>query len=159
MDNAVYIELSTEIFSLSTVEDLDEANRESGWNLEYRQLESSRFSALFSEAYNDIRGQELEAELAWDVVDLTTGRQASVTCDDSSVFSADVNRIDRAREFIEANLQAPIAIADICANPDIKIRSLQRLFLRDLNLTPIQYILARRLNSARRQLIDLTMLA
>ncbi len=59
----------------------------------------------------------------------------------------------RAREYIEANIQHPIIMADVCRSAGVGIRTLQRLFQRELNLSPTRYILARRLAAARQKLI------
>jgi AraC-like DNA-binding protein len=111
------------------------------------------FNALFSAAQDSVGSRELEANLALHTAELTADRQGGAVHCDISQPIAPGGAFDRAREYIEANLQAPLTMADICSQAEIRIRSLQRLFLRELDLTPTQYILARRLNSVRRQLI------
>ena len=58
----------------------------------------------------------------------------------------------RARDYVEANIKHPIRIAEMCSCVDVRIRTLQRLFKRELNLSPTRYILARRLAAVRRRL-------
>ena len=117
-----------------------------------RRLQQT-FTALLSADQESVSRRELEASLALHTAELIEdGQGGTVHCDISRPM-APGGAFDRAREYIEANLQAPLTMADICSQAEIRIRSLQRLFLRELDLTPTQYILARRLNSVRRQLI------
>lgn len=58
----------------------------------------------------------------------------------------------RAREFIEANLGEPIAMVELCRVCGTSQRTLQRIFQRELEMSPQQYITVRRLNAVRREL-------
>lgn len=109
------------------------------------------FTDLYSATPGSIGSQELEANLALYTAELTTNWQEGHH--DASLLINPDGAFDRAREYIEANLQGVLLMADICAYAKIKIRSLQRLFLVKLDLTPTQYILARRMNSVRRRLL------
>lgn len=111
------------------------------------------FTALFSAAQDSVSSRELEASLALHIAELTADRQGGAVHCNISHPIAPAGAFNSAREYIEANLYAPLTMSDICAHAKIQIRSLQRLFLRKLDLTPTQYILARRMNSVRRQLI------
>lgn len=62
--------------------------------------------------------------------------------------------IKRAREYIEAHLDQAIRVESICRYSGTPLRTLERIFLRELGLSPQQYIKARRLNAVRRILLD-----
>lgn len=64
--------------------------------------------------------------------------------------------VRRAQEFIEANLQQAITIADVADSADIGLRSLQNFFREDLDQTPTAYIRDLRLEGARADLADST---
>ena len=59
----------------------------------------------------------------------------------------------KAREYIEANLNETIRIANLCAYAGTTVSTLERVFSRQLGVTPQQYVMARRLNSVRRRLL------
>lgn len=62
--------------------------------------------------------------------------------------------IERAREHIEHRLHRPFKISELCRHSGTGLRSLQRHFRKELGLTPRQYVTARRLDLARRALLD-----
>ena len=66
---------------------------------------------------------------------------------------ANQRALDRAREYIDAHLTEVIRIPDICRYSGAQLRSLERVFAKDLGVTPQQYIKARRLNAVRRCLV------
>lgn len=77
--------------------------------------------------------------------------------DKSVAFSLEMRRhteIGCACEYIDTNLTTPIRLSDVCRYANVNIRTLQRLFKRELGLSPTQYILLRRLHEVRRALID-----
>jgi len=59
----------------------------------------------------------------------------------------------KAREYIDANLESPISIADICHHVDVSISTLERVFRRTAGMTPLAYIRSRRMNRARHLLL------
>ena len=120
--------------------------------LRLRRLHQT-FIALFCADQDSVSSRELEASLTLHTAELIADGQGEAAHCDICQPIAPGGAFDRAREYIEANLQEPLTTADICSHAEIRIRSLQRLFLRELDLTLTQYILARRLNSVRRQLI------
>jgi len=61
--------------------------------------------------------------------------------------------LDRAREYIEANLDETIRVASMCRYSGTTLTSLQRIFARELGVSPQQYVMARRLNAVRRRLL------
>jgi AraC family ethanolamine operon transcriptional activator len=61
--------------------------------------------------------------------------------------------LDRAREYIEAHLSGTIRIASMCRYAGTTLRSLERIFARELGMSPQQYVTARRLNAVRRRLL------
>lgn len=67
-----------------------------------------------------------------------------------SCGKADLNR---AEEFIAANLGEPISRADICSEVRCSDRSLSRAFLRTHGMGPMRYLRQRRLEAAQRMLL------
>lgn len=61
--------------------------------------------------------------------------------------------LDRAREHIEAHFRETIRVAALCSYSGTTLRSLERIFSRELGVTPQQYVAARRLNAVRRRLL------
>ncbi len=61
--------------------------------------------------------------------------------------------LDRAKEYIEANVTRAIRVASVCRYSGTTLSSLQRIFARDLGVSPQQYVMARRLNAVRRRLL------
>jgi len=69
------------------------------------------------------------------------------------ISAADAWRIiRRAREFIEANLAESISISTLSAQTSTSLSKLERLFRRELHMSPSQYILARRLAAVNSEL-------
>ena len=61
--------------------------------------------------------------------------------------------LDKARQYIEANLGETIRVASMCRYAGTTLRSLQRIFAREMGMSPQQYVKARRLNAVRRCLL------
>lgn len=61
--------------------------------------------------------------------------------------------LTRACEYIEAQLAQPIRMTDVCRHAGISVRTLERMFGREMGMAPTQYILARRLDEVQRQLL------
>ena len=61
--------------------------------------------------------------------------------------------LDRAREYIEGHVSEAIRIESLCRYSGTTLRSLERIFARELDMTPQEYVMARRLNAARRRLL------
>ena len=67
---------------------------------------------------------------------------------------ADARRaLNRARDYIEAHLGETIRVASICRYAGTTLRSLERIFAREMGMSPQQYVKARRLNAVRRHLL------
>lgn len=62
--------------------------------------------------------------------------------------------LDRAKEYIEAHVDEAIQIASVCRYSGTSLRSLERVFAREMGVSPQQYVKARRLNAVRRRLLD-----
>jgi AraC-like DNA-binding protein len=56
------------------------------------------------------------------------------------------------RDYIDAHLTSPITLSDLCAVSGLTLRTLERLFIREVGLPPKRYIRALRLNRVRRTL-------
>ncbi len=61
--------------------------------------------------------------------------------------------LDRAREYIEANLERKILVESLCDYAGTNLRSLERTFAREMGMTPQQYVKIRRLNAVRNSLL------
>jgi len=59
----------------------------------------------------------------------------------------------RAREYIEDHYDSTIRMEDLCRCTGVSIRTLQRSFSEYFQMSPFDYIKARRLNSARQALV------
>ena len=66
---------------------------------------------------------------------------------------ANAETVRRAREFIEANADKPITIADIAGGAGVGVRGLQHGFQRSLDMTPTQYLRQVRLRQVHRDLL------
>ena len=62
--------------------------------------------------------------------------------------------VKRAREYIHAHLEEPILVPDLCSHCGVGLRTLERTFKSSFGTTPKRYILAARLNAARRDLLN-----
>ena len=62
--------------------------------------------------------------------------------------------LKRLVDFIESNIRINITMAQLCEIGGISQSSLQRIFQRELGMTPYNYVTARRLELARRQLLS-----
>jgi transcriptional regulator GlxA family with amidase domain len=61
--------------------------------------------------------------------------------------------LDKAREFIDGHLEKSIRVGALCRYANANLRSLERVFAREIGLSPQQYIKIRRLNAAYRDLL------
>jgi len=61
--------------------------------------------------------------------------------------------LKRLAEYIECNIRGSITMTKLCEIGGISQSSLQRLFQRELGMTPYSYLQARRLEAARQQLL------
>lgn len=74
---------------------------------------------------------------------------------DCEVHRASARRaLKRAMEYIEAHVDQAIRISSMCDYSGISLRSLERIFARDMGVSPQKYVIARRLNAVRRQLLE-----
>lgn len=60
--------------------------------------------------------------------------------------------VERAREFMRHHIDEPISVEDLCLHLGISRRTLQYSFQDVLDLTPVRFLRAMRLNGARRAL-------
>tara|TARA_R110001583_G_scaffold31978_4_gene109253 strand:- start:241298 stop:242326 length:1029 start_codon:yes stop_codon:yes gene_type:complete len=60
--------------------------------------------------------------------------------------------VERTREYMQAHIEEPFTIADLCAELRVSRRTLQYSFQDVLNLNPVSFLRALRLNGVRRAL-------
>ncbi len=60
--------------------------------------------------------------------------------------------VERAREYMNAHIEEPITVADLCTELGVSRRTLQYSFQDVLNLNPVSFLRALRLNGVRRDL-------
>ena len=60
--------------------------------------------------------------------------------------------VDRAREYMRTHIDEPITVADLCAELEVSRRTLQYSFQDVLELNPVSFLRAMRLNGVRRAL-------
>jgi AraC family ethanolamine operon transcriptional activator len=61
--------------------------------------------------------------------------------------------LDKAREYIEAHLGGTIRMECMCHYAGATLRTIERIFAREVGMSPQQYVKARRLNAVRRCLL------
>jgi AraC family transcriptional regulator, ethanolamine operon transcriptional activator len=112
--------------------------------------------ATAAECGNTLRRPQVVASLI-DVlltgVNPTLATQAPVS-EDREMRASRRIAVERAREYIDANLSEPIRLLELCKYARIQARSLEYGFREVLGLSPIAYIRAVRLRRARRLLLS-----
>jgi len=66
---------------------------------------------------------------------------------------SDLMALRRVVEFIDANVRSEFSLVDLCEAAHLQRRSLERMFRKEFGVSPMQYVLARRMNVVRRQLL------
>lgn len=72
----------------------------------------------------------------------------------SSTGSLAAAHVRRAVDYIEAHLATPIRLAEVAAFAGVSVRMLQISFKRELSMTPLEFIIERRLQQVHRDLCD-----
>lgn len=86
---------------------------------------------------------------------------AAVTKPDGNRYTAGLTRegqrraVAIAQEYIRANIDQPISLPRIARDTGVSVRSLQRTFRAELDMTPTEYIRSLRLEIARAELLRL----
>ena len=62
--------------------------------------------------------------------------------------------VERARDYIEANLAGPLGLEILALETGVSLRTLRHSFNQILGINPLQYIKLRRLSAARRLLLE-----
>lgn len=70
----------------------------------------------------------------------------------STTSTSRVQIVERAREYMRAHIEDPITVADLCQELNVSRRTLQYSFQDVLDLNPVSFLRAMRLNGARREL-------
>ena len=60
--------------------------------------------------------------------------------------------LERSWEYIEAHLSEVIAMDEVCAYTAVSLSNLERTYRRELKISPIEYIRARRLSAVNHEL-------
>ena len=109
-------------------------------------------AALFAPLNTEAGVEEAVSRILTDVI--------AVACDhvnstlDRDLHSATAKlALDSATDYIEANLTETIRVESVCRCAGTTLRSLQRIFAREVGMSPQQYVKARRLNAVRRRLL------
>lgn len=89
------------------------------------------------------------AELTFEIIDDAIKRQGKP---DKIADRESWRTINRACEFIWANQHRPISLADICDHAIASVSKLERTFRRELDVSPGNYVRARRLSAINRAL-------
>ncbi len=69
-----------------------------------------------------------------------------------STGSLSASHVRRAVEYIRAHLATPFRLADVAAEVGVSVRMLQMSFKRELGVTPVEFIIERRLQQVHRDL-------
>ena len=95
---------------------------------------------------------EQSSRLAADLVTIVKGHAETTEGNSRLSTTGSWRTIRRAREFIESHLADPIKIGEVCEYAATSLSKLERIFRRELRMTPSEYILARRLVAVNRKL-------
>ena len=63
-------------------------------------------------------------------------------------------RLGEVERWIEAHLERPLTLSDLCGVAGVSRRTLHRLFIRYRDQPPMKHVAARRLAQARRRLLE-----
>ena len=99
----------------------------------------------------------LDAETAWNVLASTilSMEEASSQSRAERLTNGTAAAVARrARTFIEENYHDTIRMQELCTYCGVGVRTLQRCFASHFQVTPSEFIKARRLNAARRNLVS-----
>lgn len=61
--------------------------------------------------------------------------------------------LDKASEYIDGHLGEPMRMTSVCRYARTTLRTLERIFAREVGISPQQYVKVRRLNACRRRLL------
>lgn len=70
---------------------------------------------------------------------------------------SETTMIQKAQEFVLANLTAPLAVDDLAQKIGMSTRNFARVFRRELGVAPAEFVTAARTDAARRMLEDTTL--
>lgn len=149
---AIGIELSDSSFRCWNAA-VGEALRRQIWkNAEFlvsASQQTRRADALaVNQAINDVEGYVLLTLAKFAAARRVSSSRSSTRHKDRTL------RIVRdATDYMDANIEFPITISDICLSLDTNIKALERAFLRTYGLGPKQYLLKRRLSKLRQLLM------
>jgi AraC-like DNA-binding protein len=116
-----------------------------------------RFAAICHEIDSVFRNGGLNRETAWNLLAETILFMADASSSSSAerlANGAAAAIAHRAQMFIEERFRDVIRMQDLCAFTGVGLRKLQRCFSSHFQVSPTGYIKARRLNAARRDLVD-----
>jgi AraC-like DNA-binding protein len=116
-----------------------------------------RFAAIQHEIDSLHRNGGLDSETASNLlakVILWMTDASSRSSAEQLIHGREVAVARRAQTFIEEQFQNTIRLEDLCAFTGVGLRTLQRCFASYFQTSPIDYIKTRRLNAARRALVD-----
>ncbi|MCA9259451.1 MAG: DNA-binding transcriptional regulator [Planctomycetales bacterium] len=77
-----------------------------------------------------------------------------VVRESTSTMAVSDERIRSALDFIQANLEAPVTVADVCTHADVSRRWLEYAFRNEFGDTPSNYLRRRRLEHAKDLLVS-----
>lgn len=110
-------------------------------------------AGLGAGALQEIACHEFLANLTDKIVKLMAGSETDDSMANPYDGSSNRHRLIGARDYIEAHLADVIRMPQVCRSVGISLRGLERLFARELGISPTKYVRARRLNAVRRRLI------
>lgn len=118
-----------------------------------RRAGNDSLGALTTAVLDGLEGRSGGAQIEEDIVTTLT-RVLTDSCDSAQglLSRTRINQLQAlrsAREYIEAHLNTTIRMTDVCAYAKVSLRTLERLFCRELQVLPSGYILNRRLENVR----------
>lgn len=118
-----------------------------------RQLHDALVTAILGDRDSALVNQT-ESRLLSRLFSLIESGLSQGRCRDDRNHRFDKRRIlNRALEYIGGNLNYNVRIPELCAYAGVSQSTLERLFLREYQLSPSAYVRSRRLNAVRRILL------
>ena len=116
------------------------------------QLRGAMRSALFDPPVRNSAREEAVSSIVAELVAAAAGHGKNSS--GRRLHRNDALRaLNRAREYIEANLTRTIRVASLCQHAGTSLSTLERTFTREMGMSPQQYVKVRRLNAVRSHLL------
>ncbi|MDH3845672.1 MAG: helix-turn-helix domain-containing protein [Myxococcales bacterium] len=107
-----------------------------------------------ADSTDDLAHQVRASNFALKVAALTLENECDSEFEQAYRSVAHRKQLSLAREYMDVNFQHAVKMTHVCAYAGVGLRTLERVFQHELNLSPSRYLLARRLSTVRRVLVS-----